>query len=96
MSAPIVQAQNVGFIPAINGSMRGVRVINVPNALAALVRRTSLEVSAKDFANVRCSCGKNGFKNVGIFSSRLFSVRRIAAAPRLAPNKGKADSSTYT
>ena len=58
-------------------------MIRVPNALAALVRKVSLEVSARDLANVRCSCGRNGFKNVGIFSSRLFSVRRIAAIPRL-------------
>lgn len=70
--------------------------MRVPNALAALVRRTSLDVSAKDFAKVRCSCGKNGFKNVGIFSSRLFRVRRIAAIPGLALVNGKAGLNTYT
>ena len=64
---------------AINGSTRGVIVINVPNALAALVRSNSLEVSARDLANVRCNCGKNGFKNVGIFSSRLLRVYKMAA-----------------
>ena len=77
--------------------MRGVRVMRVPSALAALVRKTSLEVSAKDFANVRCSCGKNGFKKVGIFSSRLFNVRRIAAVPKLAllQREGKTRKPTF-
>ena len=59
--------------------MRGVNVIRVPSALAALDRNTSLVGSANDFANVLCSCGRNGFKNVGIFSSILFNVKRIAA-----------------
>lgn len=67
-------------IPAINGSIRGVSVIRVPNALAALERTISLDVSANDFANVRCSCGRKGLRNVGIFSKRLLRVRRTAAA----------------
>lgn len=53
-------------------------VIRVPKAFAALDLRTSLEGSAKDLANVRCSWGKNGFKKVGSLLSMLFSVRRIA------------------
>ena len=40
-------------LPAMRGSIRGVSVIKVPNAFAALDRRTSLEVSARDFAKVR-------------------------------------------
>lgn len=67
-------------IPAIKGSMRGVRVMRVPRAFAARVRSSSLDGSASDLAKVRCSCGRKGFKNVGIFSSRLFKVSRIAAA----------------
>lgn len=68
-----------GNLPAINGSIRGVSVIRVPSAFAALDRRTSLEVSAKDLANVRWSCGRKGFRRVGIFSKRLFRVSKIAA-----------------
>lgn len=68
------------YVPAIRGSIRGVSVISVPSAFAALERNTSLEVSARDLANVRWSCGRNGLRNVGIFSSRLFNVSRIAAA----------------
>lgn len=70
--------------PAMRGSIRGVRVIKVPKAFAALDRRTSLEGSAKDLAKVRCSCGKKGFRNVGIFPSMLFSVSRIAPSMQLA------------
>ena len=40
---------------AISGSIRGVKVIRVPSAFAALERRSSLEVSARDLANVRWS-----------------------------------------
>ncbi len=47
-------------------------------SLAARLRRSSLEVSASDLAKVRWSCGRNGFRAVGIFSSRLLRVRRIA------------------
>lgn len=67
------------ILPDISGSTRGVSLIRVPKALAARALRTSLEVSAKHFAKVRCSCGKNGFKKVGIFSRRLLRARRIAA-----------------
>ena len=63
----------------MRGSIRGVKVIKVPRALAALDLSISLEGSAKAFANVLCSWGKKGFKNVGIFSRRLFSVNKIAA-----------------
>ncbi len=66
-------------IPAISGSIRGVRVINVPRALAARLRSSSLDVSASDLAKVRCNCGRNGFRSVGIFSKRLFRVNRMAA-----------------
>ena len=64
---------------AIRGSILGVYLIRVPSALAALDLKVSLEGSASDFANVRCSCGRKGFSAAGIFSSKLFSVRRIAA-----------------
>ena len=64
---------------AIRGSTRGFRVRRVPRALAALDLRTSLVVSARDFANIRCSCGRNGLRARGIFSSRLFRVSSIAA-----------------
>src|SRR4051812_26227306 len=64
---------------AIKGSIRGVNVMRVPNAFAARVLNTSLEVSAKDLAKVRCNWGRKGLRNVGIFSRRLFKVRRIAA-----------------
>jgi hypothetical protein len=64
---------------AINGSIRGVKVMRVPSAFAARVLKTSLEVSANDLANVRCSCGKKGLRNVGIFSRRLFKVNKTAA-----------------
>ena len=67
-------------IPATKGSIRGAKVMSVPSALAALDRKSSLVVSAKDFANVLCNCGRKGFRKVGIFSSRLFNVRRIAPA----------------
>ena len=40
------------YIPAIRGSILGVKVIRVPRAFAALIRRISLEVSASDLANV--------------------------------------------
>jgi len=63
---------------AIRGSTRGVNLISVPRALAARLRSTSLEVSASDLANVRCNCGRKGLSAVGIFSSRLLSVRRMA------------------
>ena len=56
----------------------------MPRAFAALDRRTSLDGSAKDFAKVRCSCGKKGFRNVGIFPSMLFRVSRIAPTMLLA------------
>jgi hypothetical protein len=54
-------------------------VMRVPRHFAALDRNTSLDVSAKDFAKVRCSCGKNGLRNVGIFSNKLLRVSKIAA-----------------
>lgn len=66
-------------IPAIKGSIRGLRVSRVPKAFAARDRKTSLVGSARDLANVRCNWGRNGFRNVGIFPRRLFSVSRIAA-----------------
>ena len=72
------------FVPvtssAIKGSTLGLSVSKVPKAFAARERRTSLPVSANDFAKVRCNCGKKGFRNSGIFSSRLFNVNKIAAA----------------
>ena len=52
--------------------------MRVPNAFAALDRNVSLVVSANDLAKVRCSCGRNGFKEAGIFSSKLLSVKRMA------------------
>lgn len=64
---------------ATKGSTRGVNLIKVPSALAARDRSTSLVVSASDLANVRWSCGKNGLRAVGIFSSRLLRVSRMAA-----------------
>ena len=66
-------------IPDIRGSILGVNVIRVPNAFAARVLNRSLDVSAKDFAKVRCNCGKNGFKYVGIFCNSELSVSKIAA-----------------
>ena len=70
------------FVPvtssAINGSTRGVKVIKVPSAWAARDRKTSLEGSANDLAKVRCSWGRNGLRNRGIFSSKLFKVSKIA------------------
>ena len=69
-------------MPDTRGSTRGVIVIRVPKAFAARALRTSLVVSARDFANVRCNCGKKGFKNVGIFSRRLFSVNNMAATDK--------------
>lgn len=66
--------------PEMSGSTRGIRGIRVPSAFEARTLMTSLEESANDFAKVRCSCGRNGFKNVGIFSSKLFRVNKIAAA----------------
>lgn len=47
------QTRNTNHEPAIRGSIRGVRVIKVPKAFAALDLRTSLDGSAKDFAKVR-------------------------------------------
>ena len=64
---------------AIKGSTRGFRVNKVPRAFAALDLRTSLVVSARDLAKVRCNCGRKGLRKRGIFSSRLFRVSSIAA-----------------
>jgi hypothetical protein len=64
-------------------------VISVPRHLAALVRNTSLEVSAKDFAKVRCSCGRNGLRKVGIFSNKLLRVSRMAAISNVRENGRK-------
>ena len=50
----------------------------MPKALAALDLRSSLVESAKDLAKVRCSCGRNGLRKMGIFSSRLLSASNIA------------------
>lgn len=62
----------------MSGSTLGVNVIRIPKPLAALFRDTSLEVSASPLANVRCSCGKNGFTNRGIFSRSLFRAKKTA------------------
>lgn len=64
---------------AISGSTLGVSLIKVPRAFAARARKISEEVSASDLANVRWSWGKKGLRKVGIFSSKLLSVSRIAA-----------------
>jgi hypothetical protein len=52
--------------------------MSVPRALAALLRKTSLEGSARDLANVRWSCGKKGLRKSGIFSSKLLRVSKMA------------------
>lgn len=66
------------YIPAMSGSILGASVISVPSAFAALDRNSSLVVSARDLANVLCSCGRKGFKDRGIFSSKLLSVSKMA------------------
>lgn len=52
--------------------------MSVPSAFAALDRKSSLVVSARDLAKVLCNCGRKGLRKVGIFSNKLLRVRRMA------------------